>query len=763
VLAVIAGFFVHWRRTPPEHAPGARPPEAAASEDPAGPSLTARDPALAPSRSGEALMFAPGLLTRLRRQADGRAPDPDPAIPATNQVLLMNRAVSTLATAPAYTGPFTARGTAPYLIQFSGPVDEAWQDAVREAGATLINYIPNNAWLVEMSPAIRQAVDALPMVRWSGALEPADKMQPFLRRLEAAFRDDYRRLDVSVLCLAPADLPVVSNWLAGRGMAVRAVEDTPVGGIVKAAVEPGLFSALSALAEVQWIEEDVRPQLHNDMAVIGSHMNVTSVWHAYGLTGQGQIVGHADTGLDIGSTNGLHPDFADRLLAAFALGRTNSWSDVDSHGTHTAGSILGTGAMSGGQYRGVAWQALLVHQSLEADDGSLNGIPANLASLFQPTYDLGARVHSDSWGSPVFGAYDLMAAQADAFMWNNPSMLLVFSAGNDGIDANANGVVDGDSIGSPGTAKNLLTVGAMESDRPSSSYGYTWRKWGISAWPSDYPAEPLYTDLISYSDSPSPYQQGMAAFSARGPADDGRIKPEVVASGTDVVSCRSRATTRTGWGVAANNNYIYNGGTSMSCPLTAGAAALIRQYLVDRAREPNPSAALIKALLISGARSMTPGQYGTSTFQEIPAASPNNVEGFGQVDVGQSVYPSPGALRFLDRHGVGNRKSSNTVFTVETKGLPLSVTLAWTDYPASTLGGGAKLYNDYDLTLMTPDGQTLYPNGKTVADHLNPAEVIRIPAATGGVYTATVYGYSIKNSAGRYALVIRGALDQPPD
>ena len=113
-------------------------------------------------------------------------------------------------------------------------------------------------------------------------------------------------------------------------------------------------------------------------------------------------------------------------------------------------------------------------------------------------------IHSNSWGAAVAGDYTVDSANADTFMWNNRDMVITFSAGNEGTDANSNGVIDNDSIGAPGTAKNVITVGASENARTdnypcdtSLSYTTCASQSGAnsiftygSAWPTDYPANP---------------------------------------------------------------------------------------------------------------------------------------------------------------------------------------------------------------------------------------------------------------------------------
>jgi hypothetical protein len=251
------------------------------------------------------------------------------------------------------------------------------------------------------------------------------------------------------------------------------------------------------------------------------------------------------------------------------------------------------------------------------------------------TYQDGARIHTNSWGGPTggtsqqpqYGSYVLPSQQVDQAARELPDMLILFAAGNEGIDRNSNGVVDPDSIGQPGTAKNVITVGASESLQPQQQI--TWGR----GWSQQYPANPIRADLVA--DKP----EGIAAFSSRGPTDDGRIKPELVAPGTMIISARSQVGQSTGWG-EYDRNYLYMGGTSMATPLAAGGAALVREWLTTTRAIPNPSSALMKAVILNGAADTAPGQYGADATREIPSSRPNNVAGWGRLDLLESLNPA---------------------------------------------------------------------------------------------------------------------------
>ena len=636
-----------------------------------------------------------------------------------------------------------------YIVQFNGPVEASWKQRIEHVGGHIHGYIPHHALSVTLDARAAKRLSHDSFVR---AIFPyiADyKIQPFLQYLTSLNDPSLpEKFSVTLSTYRPGDVDAVTRFLFEKSIAVEGIGSGARWGWIRARIPLHALNEIAANDQVQWVEEFVPPRIVNDQSVIGTHLNVTNVWSARGLTGAGQIIGHADTGLDVGNTNSIHPDFAGRIVAAFALGRTDTWNDPDGHGTHTAGSILGNGAASSGQFRGVAYEAGLVHQSVLDSGGGLGGLPVDLNDLFLQAYNQGARIHADSWGSSVYGFYTGDSRQADEFMWDYPEMLLVFAAGNDGWDS-GDGIINPDSIGSPATAKNILSVGASESGREPGSGGLSSRTWG-SLWPWDYSASPIYEDYVSQSYDLT--NQGMAAFSSRGPSDDNRIKPEVVAPGTDIISTRSQ---QSGagllWGAHPNSQYSFSGGTSMSTPLVAGAAALVRQYFAEYKDYNTPSAALIKAALMHGARTLTPGQYGAGAYREIPPDRPNAVEGFGQVDVEGTLFPSSAAWFYADEKGglANPEDAAEHVFYAQTG--TVKITMNYTDFPA-TAGSGIKLVNDLDLIV----------DAEARRDRRNPFEHAVLNVMTPGFYTARVEAINIPNGPQPYAMVISGPVIEAP-
>ena len=454
------------------------------------------------------------------------------------------------------------------IVQFAGPVQEAWKEAVRKLGGTVLDYIPDFAFIVYMDDAARAEVRALPEVAWVGAYRPAFKLSP-----ELAGAQGVRDLLVQTFPVEP--LEGVAAQARAFGAEIGDATADAEGGLLRLQVDAAQLAGLARIPAVRWIEPFHERVLFNDIARGNAIMGAETAWTDLGLYGQGQIVAVSDTGLDTGSLGTLHQDFlgsptgcsgTGRIVATYALGRSNNWSDScltggvneGGHGTHVSGSVLGNGCRSGstgapnysGSFAGLAPQAGLVMQSVMDSSCGLNGLPNDLTTLFAQARTAGARIHTNSWGSAVAGQYTTDARNTDLFTWNNKDYTILFAAGNEGTDTSpANGFIDSDSLSTPGTAKNAITVGASENNRASGGYnpGGPCATWG-GCWPADYGTNPVKDDPLS--DNPA----GMVAFSSRGPTDDGRIKPDVVAPGSNILSTKSQATyVSGGWGAGPNS------------------------------------------------------------------------------------------------------------------------------------------------------------------------------------------------------------------
>jgi subtilisin family serine protease len=620
---------------------------------------------------------------------------------------------------------YEGNGDGYYIVQFNGPIRASDKAAVTALGAELFDYIPEFAFIARMDLATANAVKALNAVRWVGIHQPAYRVEPDLTIY--AGLGIGAPVELLVITFPGENTTRIASQLESMGTTVLEISQTQWKGKIRVQANSVSLADIANISGVSWIEAAPKWRLFNGLAadIIG----VRPVWNTHGLYGAGQIVAVCDTGLDRGDTTpaNLHDDFEDgsgtsRVIAIVDLvGSGDGAEDNNGHGTHVAGSVLGNGDLSGAtpashsfpstSYAGMAPDAQLYFQASENDAGSLVGIPSDLNNLFQPTYTAGARVHTNSWGGGSFGTYSSYSQDVDEFMWANPYMLILFAASNDGVDEDADGVIDLISTTPPGTAKNCITVGATENNRPSGSTptpGYDYQ-WAIGSWATKFPANPIATDHMS--DDPN----GLAAFSSRGTTMDGRTKPDVVAPGTNVGSVRSlEPGAGTGWGVI-DANYLWMGGTSMATPLVAGSSAVAREYFVSM-ETYMPTGTLIKAALANGATDIYPGQYGTGGTQEIANTRPSQQAGWGRVDLENSLFPSGSRETWYWDTSTDITSSLNTLSTGETAtytlevtaGEPMSVTLAWTDYPGSTSAAGG-LVNDLDLKVEGPGG-TYYPN-----------------------------------------------------
>jgi subtilisin family serine protease len=667
------------------------------------------------------------------------------------------------------------RRTQFYVVRFHGSITAERRRELRKLKVKLLERVSRNKYTVRLKPTEAKALAEVPFVDNIRLYTEADTLRvegageagrPETAAAGGAYsprearsgqsRPPRRTCLYNVRLHLAKDMPAVNRWLTAR----RSKPLWKRGDRLQVALleNSKTLTDLAKRPEVAAVEKFEAPRLLDEPArtLLGLVRDNKKI----GLSGEGEIIGVADTGVDK-----THPDLAKRLLGASAWGRKGVTDDPDGHGTHVAGCAVGDGTASKGEVMGAAPQAKVFVQSILDKNGTLGGLPKDLTELLQEAYDKGVRIHNNSWGAYIFSHYSNNSFDIDRFVVNNPDMLVVIAAGNQGLgiprDANgpmnaAQGLVDWPCVAEPATAKNGLTVGASRSSRKAGGYAeLTWQ----DVWPDRYPHPPIATERISSND------QCLAAFSSRGPSNDQRFKPDVVAPGTDIAAARSKdAPKHKFWGAyPKNKQYGFMGGTSMAAPYVAGCAALVREWYRTKGKWATPSAALLKATLINGTRRIA----GTDAVAPLDG-EPNYHQGFGRIDMSNTV-PNPLApklkLAFVDNWKDATQPLLETgkFARYEVKvgdGLPLRLCLAWTD-------PGARALQNL-LLLLVDDGKTKFAGNAKAAtllnisggprDPNNNVQVVRIEKPRAAKYTIVVNASSLIVSPQTFALVVTGDL-----
>lgn len=319
------------------------------------------------------------------------------------------------------------------------------------------------------------------------------------------------------------------------------------------------------------------------------------------------------------------------------------------------------------------------------------------------------------------------------------------------------------------------------------------------------------------SDFAGPYggvtEDALASWSSQGPAEDGRVKPDVVAPGAQIVSARGQNTGNRNSPNARfeqahcgfNNSLTPKSGTSMATPLVAGAAALVREYfetghyctghIAMTVEDPesadcgfSPSGALLKACIIHSAKALTRVYHEAPQHtQSMAHGEGTRRQGSGRIDLSR-VLSFPGDTNAS--HGLylavweANITASDCrhVYRVNVTALgspvppnstapPLRATLVWTDPPASS-ATGKQLVHNLDLTVRAIGGiggngpsflgnAHLHPDGAAAAqaDSVNNVEAVVIKSATAGIYEVEVRVQTLVFPQQEYALVVTAACD----
>jgi hypothetical protein len=354
--------------------------------------------------------------------------------------------------------------------------------------------------------------------------------------------------------------------------------------------------------------------------------------------------------------------------------------------------------------------------------------PAPPGSWEETAYGQSARISSNSWGLidpstflPITRydvnaqVFDRIVRDAQGGIPGNQQLAVVFAAGNSGPSEN--------TVSSPGSAKNVITVGASENVRQTGTPGCG-------------------------GDARADSANDIAFFSSRGPVNpgggDGRAKPDIVAPGTRIQAGIPQSNYFGGsvcnqFFPAGQTLYSWSSGTSHSTPAIAGGAALVYQDFLNKGMGA-PSPAMVKAALMNSASYLTGAGAGDSL--------PSNVQGMGLVNLGRVFDGAPRLLTDQTRILGSSGETYNVTGSVASSSQPFRVTLAWTDAPGSTTG--APWVNNLDLE-VTINGQVYKGNVFSgpdstpggAPDGKNNVESVFLPAGLSGDFLVTVRGANI--------------------
>lgn len=468
----------------------------------------------------------------------------------------------------------------------------------------------------------------------------------------------------------------------------------------------------------------------------------------FALSGDGTILGIWDAG----RVRLEHQEFGTRITQ-----RDNAPTSHN-HATHVAGTMVASGvnnAAKGMSHQASLWASDWNNDSAEMANAAIDGLEVSQHSYGYVTgWHFGNWSGQSAWhwfGDPYiadnedynFGFYGESAQEWDILAYNAPDYLISSSAGND----RGNGP-------SPGTSHYywdgnewVLSTIVRENDGGADGYDCISHR-------------SLGKNIITIGAVNS--NSTMTSFSSWGPTDDGRVKPDVVALGTNVLSS----------GANNNSHYFSTSGTSMSGPMVAGSVGLLMEHQEDLHPGQKLSSAMKKALIIHSADDMISG-----------AAGPDYRFGWGLMNTRKAAE----IMSMNNTLGQGVRMTESSLFPNDTIVLDLiatdegiiRATLVWTDVPGEiqspTLNpSNLSLVNDLDMILTDVVNTTYLPyilnpsspaspatTGDNFRDNVEMIHVENVPS--GEAYTLKIHHKGSLLTDQKIALIISGAnIDNCP-
>lgn len=615
---------------------------------------------------------------------------------------------------PQFTPELTAQ-TGYVLLQLTGPLEDDWRTALERLGVTLLDYIPDNTWTSQISRDQLDAVQALAFVRAMGNIYPADKLPSQLIAhdlsprsqlgdeilLEVAFNQDESYEHVLADLQAIDASPQQSGFSSGQRLMLTLPGDK--------------LASLAALDSVRWIEEPTSPKA--DQNVDAAELSRVSSLRLRdpSLSGEGVTI----AGWEGYVPQSDHQDLDGRVTIA-------QRSNTSNHATHIAGTIVSSGD-NNPSARGMAPNADYVAYTSAGD------IPRELRGAVRD-YDIIISNHSwgyiNGWSKDYyddgywtwfggahqetdadFGRYGSDSQQWDQFVAES-NTIVIKSAGNNRNDMGAlPGVAhrhygdnrglhydyhrsdaDYDSLDFVGSAKNVITVGAVDDIGRMTNY---------SGW---------------------------------GPTDDDRIKPDIVANGSTLYSTQ------------AGNGYGSMSGTSMAAPTVSGSLALLVE-LYRRLYGEDPTPDTVKALMIQTAEDLgrqgPDYSYGWGLFNADAIAEVLEMDATSGLRLRRAELSS----QEITRHDIDIPADADeikvSIAWTDPAGSPHAATALVNDLDLRLIAPDGTVYYPFTLSGMSdPEA----PARSDRPNRVDNVEQVRVVAPAAGRWQVEIEGHSVQGT-----------------
>ncbi len=562
-----------------------------------------------------------------------------------------------------------------YLMTFSSIPNQDEKNEMESIGINFLEYIPNNTYVVYSNKNLSHD-DFLAYNLYSiTKIMPSFKIDPKISKNSLpkwAYFDN--KLHVKILAYKHVSLNLVKESLLSISsfsvLSIDNLNNNIIGSLNSEDLH--LLASLNCVWYIEPIDPPSTPE--NKTAITLHRSNIINVNYTNGkkYNGEGINIMMQDDGLV-----GPHIDRQGRLDQSNCSGCSSSAGN--DHGDHVSGTIMGAGNLDP-KAKGMADGAFLYVY------GSSNNNYNDVPNLYQNNDVV---ITSKSYSNGCNAGYTSLAQDLDEQINSYPSLIHVFSAGNDGASDCGYGAGSGwgNVTGGHKQGKNVIATANLSQ-----------------------------TSIL-------------ASSSSRGPAADGRIKPDIGAKGTNVYSTEY------------DNTYGSKTGTSMSCPGISGVMAQLYHAYKDLNQSQNPNSALMKCVLLNSAN-------------DIGNPGPDFKNGWGEVNAFQ-------ALEILEDNNYFSNSISQGLVNTHDINVPsgvkeMNVMIYWHDKEASANASTA-LVNDLNMNLSDPSSNVFYPwlldptpnanilnqNAITGIDDLNNMEQITMLNPSPGTYTLSIDGFSI--------------------